>query len=257
MTPLTALLILGCGSSSPATSDTTPQALTILAAGSLTGAYTDISVAFEASHPDIEVTLSFAGSQALATQIRHGIGADVFASANAAHIDALAEEGLVGPSRPFASNAIVLAVPADRPGPADLEHLPDVESLVVGTPEVPVGHYTEQLLDAAQARYGDAWRAQVESRIVSREPSVRLVAAKLAMGETDAAMVYATDVVDVAGLEAVALPSDLAPAVTYHHALVTDTPSAELAEAWMAFVEGPRGQDALQGRGFTVASSRP
>ncbi|TNE91542.1 MAG: molybdate ABC transporter substrate-binding protein [Deltaproteobacteria bacterium] len=222
--------------------------LTVLAAASLTDAYQDMALAFEQAHPGVDVVLSVAGSQTLATQIRHGIGADVFASANEAHIRAVADEGLVAAPRALARNALVLAVRSDT-HPVEFAALDEVGSLVVGDTDVPVGRYTATLLDAAEQSYGEAWRAGVEARVVSREPSVRLVAAKVAMGEADAALVYATDARAVPGLRAIAVPATEQPP-EYFHARLTDSTHPELAEAWLAFVESAEGQRILAEHGF-------
>ncbi|MEZ4238906.1 MAG: molybdate ABC transporter substrate-binding protein [Myxococcota bacterium] len=227
-----------------------PDTLTVAAASSLTDAFGDLAARFEDEHPGVQVDVTFAGSQTLATQLRHGLPADVFASADPAHVDALRAEGLVADAAPFARNQLVLAVAADAP-PVDLAHLPDVARLVVGDDEVPVGRYTATLLDRAAARYGAAWREAVEARVRSREPNVRLVLAKLALGEADAAIVYATDAAGVAGIRAVALPADLAPEATYVQARVLAGPQPALAADWLALVAGP-GRELLTARGFAA-----
>ncbi len=227
--------------------------LLVLAAASLTDVYSELEAAFEAANPGVDVTISFAGSQALATQLRHGLDADVFTSADARHVDALHAEGLVDAPRELAQNALVLAVSAGVTGAIDLAALPSLERLVVGGDEVPVGRYTRALLDAATARYGDDWRARVEARVVSREPNVRLVVTKVAMGEADAAVVYATDVAAVDGVRAVPVPADLAPVASYHHARVRGSLDPELADAWMGFVESAAGREVLARHGFRVS----
>lgn len=250
---IAALLLLGCGADPAAGETSAPQqTLTVLAAASLTEAFADLERAFEALHPEVDVAIATAGSQALATQIRHGIQADVFASADALHADALAREGLVEAPRRFAGNALALVVSDRVAGPVTLETLPELDRLVVGGDEVPVGRYTRALFDAAQARYGDGWRSSVEARVVSREPSARLVAAKVAMGEADAAIVYATDAAD-----AVPLPAELAPAIGCYHAPLTAATEPELARAWIALVESPEGQALLAARGFQAGARRP
>lgn len=230
-----------------------PQVLTVLAAASLAEAYADLEDAFEAAHPGVDVVVSLAGSQALASQIRHGIPADVFASADEAHIASLATEGLVGEPTPFAQNTLVLAVPAGA-APVALESLPSVSRLVVGADEVPIGGYTEALFAAAAARYGGDWRDAVEARVVSREPSVRLVASKVGLGEADAAVVYATDALAVSDIQAIPLPDALAPRAAYLHAPIADGPSAALAAEWMSFVSSAAGQAVLVDRGFLPAA---
>lgn len=241
------LALAGCSSTPPRT------VLTVLAASSLTDVFTTMEGHFEAEHPTVDVQLSFAGSQTLATQIAHGIDADVFASANVAPIRRLAEDGRVEASRPFARNALVLVASdrvSDRVSAPSLEHLPDVASLVVGADEVPIGAYTAAMLEAAEARYGADWRQGVEARIVSREPNVRMVVAKVAMGEADAAIVYATDARSRSGLVAVPLPDEVAPVATLSHARLTSAPHPELADAWMTWVTSEEGQEILVAHGF-------
>jgi molybdate transport system substrate-binding protein len=238
---------LGC-SCEPAASGS----LTVLAASSLTEAFSELEAVFEAEHAGVDVVVSTAGSQKLVMQVRHGLAADVMASADERQLDALEESGDVAASGVFAGNTLVLGV---GPGaPLDgLEALPTVGRLVVGADEVPIGRYTHALFRAAEGRFGPGWRTAVEARVVSREPNVRLVAAKVAMGEADAAIVYGSDVLAVSGIRAVAIPAGLAPEVVYRHARLVDAPSPPLADAWMRLVESPRGQAVLASHGFTEA----
>jgi molybdate transport system substrate-binding protein len=230
---------------------TTPTAtpVTVLAASSLSDAFSEVEAGFEADHPGVDVVISFAGTQTLATQLRHGLVADAIAAADGEHVAALAREGLVADDAPFATNRLVLAL-APGVSAAGLERLPDLGRIVLGAPEAPVGRYTARLLDAAEGRYGEAWRAAVEAAVVSREPSVRLVVAKLALGEADAALVYATDLEGAPGVRAVALPEDLAPLAVYHQARVVGSPHPDLARAWLDHVAGPAGRASLARHGF-------
>jgi molybdate transport system substrate-binding protein len=244
------LLLWGCGPT--ASESEASRSLTILAASSLTEVFPALASVFESQHPEVEITLSFAGSQTLATHVRHGLEADVFASANSSHVQALAEEALALDPEPFATNTLVLALAPGYTGAVDLEQLPRVGSLIVGAPEVPVGSYTLALFEAAQRRFGNEWRAEVEARIVSREPSVRLVTAKVALGEADAAIVYASDVANQT-LRHVLLPPELAPRATYFQVQLSGGPSPALAGAWMAFLKA-EGQAILVSHGFSEAT---
>lgn len=237
------LLLLACASSSP-------DRLTVLAASSLTEAFTDLARVYEAQHPQVQVELAFAGSQALATQVRHGIQADLFASADEEHLEALAREGLVLAARPFAANRLVLAVSEQAEPGLELASLPQAERLVLGDHQVPAGRYADRLLDAAEDRFGAAWRAGVEARVASREPNVRLALAKVGLGEADAAIVYATDLVAVQGVRAVALPAELAPTPICAQALLASAQQPDHARGWMALVESPQGLQLLQEHGF-------
>ena len=80
--------------------------ITVFAAASLKTVFTDIAGKFEAANPGTDVTLSFAGSADLVTQITQGAPADVFASADTRNMDKLKGEGLVaGAARNFTSVA--------------------------------------------------------------------------------------------------------------------------------------------------------
>lgn len=246
------LPLVACGGAGQGSPERPATSLTILAAASLTDVFSDLEGVFEAGHPGVEVQISFAGSQTLASQIRQGIAADVFASADALQIRPLVEEGLVEEPRPFAQNALVLALSDSAPPGVDLEHLPLVDSLVVGDEQVPVGRYTAAMLDAAQLRYGAEWRRRVEAAVVSREPNARLILTKVALGEATTAVVYATEVASAAGVRAVALPTDLAPLTTCFHARLAGAGAPALAAEWMALVESTKGRTALRARGFQV-----
>lgn len=239
------LCLAACGPPAGPAGTTT---LTVLAASSLTDAFGDLEREFEQAHPELQVVLSFAGSQTLTTQVRNGLQADVVATASTSHLQGLAAEGLVQQPRAFASNRLVLVVSEQAPAHIDLEHLGEVHRIVLGAPEVPVGGYTHRMLGAAQSVYGDAWRAQVDAHVVSREPSVRLVLAKVALGEADAAVVYATDAAHSTRVRTVDIPSELSFPTTDLHALLLHANPA--AQQWLDFVESPDGQTVLRRHGF-------
>src|SRR3972149_1675355 len=98
--------------------DSPPATLTVFAAASLTEAFTEIAKQYEATHAGTEVALNFAGSQELAQQPAQGAPADVFASADAAQMEAAVEAGRVLRVSPksFASNRLVIIYPGENPG---------------------------------------------------------------------------------------------------------------------------------------------
>src|SRR5512143_1002859 len=67
--------------------------VTVFAAASLTAPFQSIATAFERSHPHLKVQLNCAGSSTLVQQIQQGAPADVFASADEANMQKLAEVG--------------------------------------------------------------------------------------------------------------------------------------------------------------------
>ncbi|MEE2751031.1 MAG: molybdate ABC transporter substrate-binding protein [Myxococcota bacterium] len=239
------LLLQGCGEGTRS-----PPVLTVLAAASLSEVFPELEQAYEQAHSGVDVQVSLAGSQVLATQVRYGISADVFASANVRHVEELIAEGLLENGEVFASNELVLALSDTWEGSLDLKNLVEVGSLVLGTPESPIGSYTERFLERASGVYGDDWLGAVRSRVVSRESNVRLAAAKVILGEADAAIVYATDCLGQEALRCVPVSEELAPKVSYHQARLVQSPAAGPAMAWMEFVESEVGLEVLQRFGF-------
>lgn len=241
-----AVLLAGCSSAAP-----DRQALRVFAASSLTEAFSDMAGAFEATHPETEVVLVFAGSQVLRLQIEQGAPADVFASADPRHMESLAREGLVIGQRVLAENELVVIVP--RGNPARIEAFADLvraERLVIGTPYVPVGAYAREALRRAGANGGlPGFEAEVLGRVVSEESNVRLVRAKVELGEADAAIVYRTDA--AAGrVQTVRVPPRANVRARYVIGMVAGAENAAGAERWAGFVASPEGRRILSRHGF-------
>ena len=226
------------------------RTLRVLTASSLQDAFTDIAEGFEQGHPGTEVEIVVAGSHTLAAQVRHGLEADVLASADPELLEALVTDDLAHPSEPLTRNRLMLAVGATAPTGLDLDRLPECRRLVLGDPSVPVGRYADALLDAAARTRGPTWRQQVEERVVSREPDARRVAAKVSLGEADAAVVYATDIRGLEPIQAVELPQALGPTPTYASSTLIGAPAPDLATAWQRHTRSAQGQAILSSHGF-------
>lgn len=188
----------------------------VVAASSLTDAFKALEEPFEREH-HVDLRLSFAGSQTLALQVRQGLAVDAVALADPELLQALHTEALVGQPVHFASNQLVVVAPAQAP--VTFEQLPDVKRLVVGVEASPIGAYTL----ARFQREDPVWQQRVRARVVSKESNVRLVLAKVELGEADAAVVYASD---AAGRALAVAPIPQAPAVELRVAPVTDAGQA-------------------------------
>ena len=228
------------------------KTLTVFAAASLRDVFGGLGATFERENPGAKVQFNFAGSQELRTQMENGAPADVFASADNKHMDAARKAGVVDAPKPFATNAPVIVVPADNPAKVtSLKDLASVKRLVIGTPEVPIGSYTLQILDKAKAQYGADFPARVQSKVVSRELNVRQVLTKVSLGEADAGIVYRTDARSAGDkVKVIEIPAELNVLAEYPIATVTKAPQPALARAWVALVTGPAGQAALKDAGF-------
>jgi molybdate transport system substrate-binding protein len=251
---VTALLLTGCATTSGdgengASAPGTPTGaeltgtLRIYAAASLKTAFDELATRFEQQHPSLEVVpIVYDGSSTLATQLVEGAPADVFASADEANMQKVTDVGRAADPQVFASNTLVIATPPDDPGGVeDLADLGDDSvTVVLCAPEVPCGASSETLLE----------KAGVAVTPASYEQNVTAVLEKVAAGEADAGLVYATDVRGRGDVRSI-VPAGADEVVNrYPIAAVTDAANRAAADAFVAFVLGRDAQAELQRLGF-------
>jgi molybdate transport system substrate-binding protein len=245
-TALAALVVSGCTVKAQAEEQ---REITVFAAASLREAFEDLAKTFEAK-TKVKVRLNLAGSPELRTQIEHGAKADVFASADQKHVDALVTGKLAENPRLFARNTPVVIVPRGNPAKVtSFDQLPRARKIVIGVPEVPIGNYTLQILDRAGADF----KARVLANVASRELNVRQVLAKVTLGEADAAVVYKTDA--MAGkdkLEIIEIPAKVNVIAEYPVAVLTRAPQAAAARAFVDLLLSGDGQKRLAAAGFVA-----
>ena len=238
LTLLLAALLVGVTAvaGASARSGATPP-LTIYAAASLT----EVFRAFDGAQ-----TYSFAGSNALETQIRNGAPADIFASAAPLNTQRLFRAGIVEKPVTFTANRLALIVP--KSNPAGIRTIYDLRTkpvkLVVAAPAVPVGGYTLTVLRKMGL-------SSVLSKVVSRESDVKAVTGKVALGQADAGFVYVTDARPVSDqVTVVRIPAWAQPRVRYEIAVVARSTNKTAARAWINAILSARGQTALRNAGF-------
>lgn len=215
-----------CGSDSDSATNRT---VTVLAAASLTKAFTALAEQFEADNEGTRVELGFAASSELVTQIEQGAEADVFASADEANIDKVIDAGEAdGAPVAFARNRLEIAV--ERGNPAGIRTLADLADpelvVVLCAPEVPCGKYADQILDTAG----------VTVRPASREDSVSSTLGKVELGEADAAIVYASDVATSDKVDGVVIPDSSNVVTTLPMIRLKAGTNDALAQRWIDFV---------------------
>lgn len=246
-TVLGAVVALGSGCAAVAPSTTPGDAASgdalsgtveVFAAASLQRSFDEIASAFEAEHPGVTVSAAYDGSSTLATQIGEGAPADVFASADEKNMAKVVDRA----PRPrlFAANTLVIAVPAGNP--AGVTALADLAraTTVLCAPEVPCGAASQTLLS----------NAGVAVTPVSAEQNVTAVLTKVAAGEADAGLVYATDVAGRTDVEAIVPDGADAVVNRYPLAALTDAPNPRAATAFVDFVLSDAGQAILADAGF-------
>jgi molybdate transport system substrate-binding protein len=253
---LVAVGLAGCGiatppaspGSAPASSAASASALegaiTVFAAASLQATFTDLAESFEAENPATTLTLNFAGSADLVTQIIEGAPADVFAAADTRSMLKLTGESLNdGEPVAFATNVLEIAVPPGNPaGITDLADLaaPDVK-LVVCAPEVPCGAATAAVEAAADLTLTP----------VSEESSVTDVLGKVTAGQADAGLVYVTDVAAAGdAVEGIDFAESAEAVNTYPIVALKASASPDVATAFVRHVTGRAGAAVLRAAGF-------
>ena len=250
LSPLLALVFVaalagaGCGSDDNDSSSKGGGDLVVSAAASLKTAFTSYGEGFT----EAKAQFSFAASDELAAQIRKGAKPDVFASANTKLPDELFAEKLVEKPTAFASNRLVLAVPADSDKVRSLEDVAgDKVSVAIGAPAVPIGSYTRKVL----AKLDAGTRKGILANVKTEEPDVTGISAKLQQGAADAGFLYFTDVEATNGkLKAIELPGSLQPQVAYGVAIVKGAGNREAAQAFIDGLLEGAGADALLEAGF-------
>ncbi|KGJ77501.1 molybdate-binding protein [Cryobacterium roopkundense] len=241
--PLIAAALLVVLTACAPAATTLGQTITVFAAASLKSSFTQIATAYESEHPGTTITLNFAGSSDLVTQITEGAPADVFASADSINMAKLTDSDLAEQPIDFATNTLTIAVPPANPagieGFADLAR-PGVKT-VVCAPQVPCGAATAQL----ETTTG------VTLTPVSEESSVTDVLGKVSSGEADAGLVYVTDVRSAGtSVQGIPFPESTEAVNRYPIAALAASRNPALASSFTQYVTGSLGQKILQESGF-------
>lgn len=234
------LLLAGCSPADDGMSGTdATDSLTVFAAASLTDAFDDLAAGFAEENPKVDVApVVYDGSSTLVTQLSEGARADVLATADEANMQDTVDDGLATDPRLFATNTLVIAVPAGNPGDVSgLDDLPDVTT-VLCAPGVPCGTAAGTLLD----------NQDVEVEPASLEQNVTSVLTKVAAGEADAGLVYATDVVGEEAVESI-VPDGAADVVNRYPIVALDGAS-NAGRAFVDYVLSDDGRAVLAEYGF-------
>jgi molybdate transport system substrate-binding protein len=233
LVPLTA-----CGGGSEGDSTT----ITVLAASSLTGTFTELGKTFEQQHSGVTVKFAFDSSATLAQQATQGAPADVLATADQDTMKS-AQSAQAGTPKLFASNVMVLATPAANPAHitafSDLDK-PGVKYVMCVT-TAPCGSVGQALLD----------QNHITAKPASQQIDVKSVLAQLTEGEADAGLVYVTDAIAAGnGVKHLPIPGSSKQITYYPIVTLKQSKDAKLAQEFVDLVLSTTGQNLLRKAGF-------
>jgi ABC-type molybdate transport system substrate-binding protein len=259
------LLVIATIMNSLTTPAVASDAVLLHAAGSLRGALTEVAQGFEKSS-GLKVQAKFGASGLLKDEIAAGARAEVFASANMEHPQALAKANKSGPVVLFARNKLCALA---RPGLAVtgdmlLERMLDPKvRLGTSTPKAdPSGDYAFEVFRKAEA-------VRQNARPVLEEKALQLTGGPgsaappagrnaygwhIAEGRADIFLAYCTAARDAqkqyAELQMIALPDELAVSADYGLTVMADASPG--AHRFALFILSSEGQRILASYGFSA-----
>lgn len=233
--------------------------LVVFAPASLSDALQDLGLAFRGRAEGAGVMFRFAAASWLESQLAAGAYCDLIASDGPAPLAALAREGLLGAPRVFASNLLTVLVPG-APG-GRVTHLEDLATpgvrLALARPEVPVGGLAEQALGLLEdvGAVAPGFRAGALANVAGRETDADQVVVRIALGDADAGLAYASQATPRLRSQIRELPLPPAAAVTTRYAAAVTRASAhpELAAAFLDFLLSAEAASILASRGLGPA----
>lgn len=227
--------------------------VSVFAAASLKNALDEVAAVYTEETGNT-VTISYAGSNALAKQIIEGAPADIFISANTEWVDEVEKAGLVadGKRHDLLGNTLVLIANGSDAAPVEIGPETDFKALIGDgklamalVDSVPAGQYGKAALESL-----GQWDAV--SADVAQSDNVRAALALVATGEAPYGIVYATDAAAEDNVTIVGeFPADSYPTITYPAALLTGA-ADEADNAFYDALSGDAADAIFEKHGFTV-----
>jgi molybdate transport system substrate-binding protein len=227
------------------------EEVVVFAAASLKTALDDVAADYEAATGNT-VTISYAGSNALAKQIIQGAPADIFISAAVNWMDEVGKEGLVAERKDLLGNTLVLVAhgvgrqKVEIVSGFDLKGLLGDGKLAMGMVDsVPAGQYGKAALESL-----GIWPS-VEGSVAQSE-NVRAALGLVVSGEAPFGIVYASDAVSEPEVTVVGtFPEGTHQPIVYPAALLTGAVDPA-DKAFFQALSGDAADDRFQAQGFAV-----
>ena len=167
----------------------------------------------------------------------------MFASAAPANMDTVVQAGDASSPQNFAKNTMEVAVPPNNPAKVTSVNDLAKKSVKVALcqPQVPCGVVAAEVFK----------NAGITVKPVTLQPDVKSVLTQVELGNVDAGMVYVTDVM-AAGtkVKGVTIPASDNASTLYPIATISSSKHKSDAQAFVAYVLSPAGQQVLTAAGF-------
>lgn len=240
-------LLLATSLATPALADE----VVVFAAASLKTALDPIAADFQTATGH-SVTISYAGSNALAQQIIQGAPADIFLSAAVNWMDEVERNALTTTRKNLLGNRLILIAHGKDAAPVAITPQLDLAAMLDGgklsmamVDSVPAGQYGKEALTAL-----GLWDTVAPS--IAQSENVRAALALVAQGEAPLGVVYATDAVAEDNVTILGtFPEDSHTPITYPAALLTNAQD-DADRAFFDALSSPEAAAIFTAQGFTV-----
>lgn len=228
--------------------------INVFTAASMTGAMTEIADQFMAKNPDIKVSLNFAGSSTLKTQILEGADADMFISANDKNFDPIVDAGIITEKKVLLKNKLGIAVPIKNPaGITDLGSLakPGVK-LAIGDSAVPFGQYTRTIIQKYENDSHAGYVSAFMENVITEVDAITKIKSYLTLGEADSSIVYMSDISksDRKDITLIEIPDKYNVVASYPYGILKATTKLSAIEKFEDYLTSTAGSTILTDYGF-------
>lgn len=232
--------LAACGGSDTDAAGDKKVVVKVLAAASLTEAFTQLETTYEKAHPNTDIQLSFDSSAILVEQLSQGQKADVLATADEKTMAAAQKANLLdGDSRAFATNMLTIVTPAGNA--AKVTGLDTMGKFAICIAAAPCGAAAKELLKLNS----------ISAKPITEEQNVKGVLTKVTLGEVDAGLVYVSDARAAGDKVEIIKTANASEVVNVDPiALLKTASDSKAAKAWIDLVSGQAGQKVLADLGF-------
>ena len=239
--------------------------VTVFAAASMTETLDKIGAMYMEENPDVTLTFNYDSSGTLKTQIQEGAICDLFISAGQKQMNQLDIEAdpevntekldfVDGTTRvDILENKVTLCVTEDNE--KGLESFDDMKDgladgsilMAMGNSDVPVGQYTQKILDY----YGLDEEELAGKGVISYGTNVKEVTTQISEGSVDCGVIYCTDAFS-AGLNIVDYATaEMCGQVIYPAAVLKTSENADAAKAFLDYLQNDECMKIFEEVGFS------